>query len=328
METHWFMHPHRDLHTTWASIGVRQCTSIFTQVLAWIVALFLLISRPVICWAAPSGISISPAFSQVQLAQGEEKQTVQIEITNQTENDSTFVLQAVDISQMDSDGNVQLVEKPVEGNALAFAQYISITPERLTVRAKATEKILVEIRNDQSLSPGGHYAAILLKGTDIRASTGQTVIPALTSFVLVNKTGGEIYSLSLQHIQGFSASVLFSLPEVITLRFQNAGNTHTAPYGSVIIRDIFGRSVREALINEGSKIVLPESSRDYVVSLKHQSFAFPIMFYTMTVDGHANPGDIRFQQSSSFIYLSPLTLVGVGAVIVVGFFVGKKRRIR
>lgn len=276
---------------------------------------------------ADSAFSIDPAFSQIELSDASQSASLVIHIGNSTKTDQTFELKAVDIQQVDSDGNVQLSDKPQEGNALSFASYVRVTPETVEVPAGKTIDVTVLVQNSNDLSPGGHYAAVLLRGEGKETASGQTVIPALTSFLLVNKKGGEKYHISLGRVDEFVRPLHFSFPKDVVLRFHNEGNTHVSPFGTIFITDLFNRTVRKGIINEGAKIVLPQTDRDLITQLKPMRFSFPFMIYRVKVVGTTKPGDIAFQQESSFVFLSPFfgigTIIGIGACL---FFVKRWRK--
>lgn len=333
MENYWNYYSHRAFCLTWNTFSttLRHClhsSKIALKSATIGSAVVVLIALAPINRAVANGISVDPSFSQVELTQASPSATLRITIKNDTNEKEIFEIKPVDIQQVDTEGNVQLLEKPIEGNALAFAQYVKLSTNSLTLEPHTTQEVSITLQSSDALSPGGHYAAILFKGSAQMGSSGQRVIPALTTFVLVNKKGGELYHISLSQIKEFEKSVLFSIPENIRLQFNNAGNTHLTPHGVILIKDLFGRIVFKGIINEGSRIVLPGTDRILSTNIKQLRWGFPLMIYTVSIRGDTAPGDIVFNQESTVVLVSIYPLVGILALCFFCgylFFRSKKR---
>jgi hypothetical protein len=323
METHRISYTYRALCAAWDTFrsavyrGIRS-SKIFPKATGVAVAIVWLLMFLSPAKVHAGGISVDPSFSQVELTQASPSAVIQVTVKNDTEEKEIFDIKPVDIQQIDTEGNIQLLEKPSEGNALAYAEYVKLSTSHLSLDPHSSLQVSITLQSNENLSPGGHYAAILFRGSAEKGSSGQTVIPALTTFVLVNKKGGELYHISLSQLKEFDRTVLFSFPDIIRLQFNNAGNTHLTPHGLLLARDLFGRDIYKGIINEGSRIVLPGTHRILPMQIRQLRWSFPLMIYRISIKGDTVPGDVAFNQESTIILLSPYPLLGVLVIASIG----------
>lgn len=262
-------------------------------------------------------VSVSPAFQEVVLEATTSAVPVSVHLSNTTTEPLTLSLQAVDIQQVDANGAIQFFDRPKDGNAFALAAYIELPETSVIVQPGEEKTLRVIIRNTQDLSPGGHYASLIARAVQASGKDAQ-VSPALSSVFLVRKVGGERYHIRLSHVTPQVGAVAFSLPDEVTLEFENDGNTHTIPHGLVTVVDIFGREVKRGVINEGSLIVLPTARREMTVSLHSVRWGLPVGIYHFTVEGGITRGEARFTSQQSFLYFNPWFGIGVMSVLILG----------
>jgi hypothetical protein len=272
---------------------------------------------------------VEPAFQEVQLSERVATQSGQVTLKNNTNEDQRFEILAADIQQFDADGKIILADKPITGDNYTLSDFIQLPSSQSAVKAGETVTIPFIIRNGPDLQPGGHYSALVIRSALRSDGQDQQVLPAITSFLLVHKVGGERYHLSLLPIDLAQQTFVFSLPKELQLTFSNQGNTHVRPYGLVIVKDIFGNQVRKGIINEGSVVVLPETQRTIPVKLTGSLQLWPVMLYSMTTKGHSVPGDVLYEQDASFFVINLLTstmLIGGLSLILGAILIRRKRR--
>lgn len=276
--------------------------------------------------AEGQGILVEPAFQEITLDEHTASIAGQISLTNKTTEDQVFQLIATDIQQFDADGKIILADKPLTGADYTLADFIQLPSTQSAVAAGQTLSIPFTIRNGPDLQPGGHYSALVLRSVLQRESTDQQVLPAITSFLLVHKVGGERYHLSLLPTQLAERSLVFHLPEELSLTFSNQGNTHVRPYGLVRITDVFGHEVKKGIINEGSAVVLPGTQRTLSVKLSGTTSFWPIMLYSLKISGESNPGSVAFTQEATFFALNLPELGAALLLIVAVIFLLRRKR--
>lgn len=296
---------------------MRQCMA-----LVFLLAIFGFY-RPNFVLAEEGTFSLEPLYTEADIVDADAEKKLTMTLTNRTGTDATFRLSAVDFGSLDESGGVAFLGQGDEnGNRYGLASWIALENERVTVPAGQAEEITVIIRNRESLSPGGHYGAILFHveerngGTD--ESPSVSVNSSFASLIFAKKTGGETYDLSYKGDVGLQGDPL-GISARISLRFQNGGNTHLIPRGRVVVTDFIGRVVRTGVINGESARILPESFRVYGVSLKPVAPAFVPGPYTISVEYRYDGKDEMTVVLPERTFPVVLNLLWVAGVVSVGF---------
>jgi hypothetical protein len=99
------------------------------------------------------------------------------------------------------------------------------------------------------------------------------------------------------------------MPDAIQLRFQNTGNVHVTPRGTVKISDPLGRVIESGIINQQSSIELPETFRLFPTKLADLSSAFIPGRYNLNIAYRYDGKDDFSYASSSFFLIPPLFIV-------------------
>ena len=134
----------------------------------------------------------------------------------------------------------------------------------------------------------------------------------LTSLILVRKTGGEVYGLRLPSPPKISQ--WWNLPGQVNLRFQNTGNVHVVPRGTIKLIDPLGRVVMKGVINSESAPILPESFRRYTVSLESLIMASVPGWYREVVSYRYDGSDTVIVKNTGFLWVN---LPGLALITVV-----------
>lgn len=238
--------------------------------------------------AQEGAFSLEPLYTEVDIMEGDAEKRIVMTLFNRTGADATFRLSAVDFGSLDESGGVAFLGSGSDGGSrYGLASWIALENEQVTVPAGETQEIPVTIRNRESLSPGGHYGAIVFHLDEAYSSEDESSVVAVNSsfasLIFAKKRGGETYDLAYRGIVG-SQEDFRGIPDRISLRFQNAGNMHVVPRGRVIVTDPFGRIVRKGILNEESARILPESFRVYGLPLRPVASAFVPGWYTVSVE--------------------------------------------
>ncbi len=250
-----------------------------------------------------NSIEIAPTYQEISIDDTQASASGSLVLTNSTQSDQEFEVFALEISQFGADGRVILADKPLDGNQSNFAQFVEFDQEEVSVPAQQQRSVRFAVKNTPRLSPGGHYAAVVARLRP-QSQQNQQVLPAVSSFLLIRKIGGEIYHLSLGQISLGRMGVVLQMPKKIELVFTNQGNIHITPRGTVAIKDIFGKTIYHGAINVESSFVFPETQRAFTTTIKKTAFGWPVMLYQVTIDARSEPGTAVAHQSASFIYLN------------------------
>lgn len=254
-------------------------------------------------------MTLSPPFSQLTLTEGTSSIEQTLELQNTTDTSLEFSAAVFLFSQVDSQGTTILTDKPPSSDTVSIADSITVSPSTFVVPAGQTQTLNVTVTNQLNLAPGGHYAAIVIRSATQSTTGTQSVVPALSSFLLVRKVGGEQYHLSLGKVSFLDSMFRYGFPNTIPLVFENQGNIHVIPRGTITVTDIWGRTVKEGTINEGSVVVLPRAQREIAVFLRSIRPLLPSLAYTVSIQGRSEPGDVKFTQNGVVLILDIPTIL-------------------
>ena len=271
--------------------------------------------------AGETGLTVTPVFQEVTLATDEAEARFSITLTNQTDGPLVLRPSVVDFGSLDESGGVaflgasdNLVRK------YSLASWMRPEKDIVSLEAGESEDLRVVIENRESLSPGGHYGAVLFTIGNEEADAKENVVAVnqlLSVLVFAKKEGGEIYRLNILD-RTRERSMLFGLSQT-SLRFQNEGNVHIVPRGIVTLTDPLGRVVEKGIINTESSLVLPESQRTFVTKL---SLVTPLLIpgrYTLITD-YRYDGQEAFESATDTIVLLPWPTFVAILVLGIGFF--------
>lgn len=285
--------------------------------------------------AAGEGFVISPAFQSVALQSGQLSGDYVLQLSNRTAADQNFKLTAVDFGSLDESGGVAFLGAPTSEleHRYGLAAWMGLGADKVYVARGQSVKIPVSIQNRPSLAPGGHYGAILATAVSDTGATGGndprvSFTQVLSSLVLLTKGGGINASIVVRSVVLDHTGM--RLPGNVTLRFQNDGNVHLVPRGTVTIIDPVGRVIRRGALNDGSTAILPESFRKYPTPLTNISAAWLPGRYTVRTLYRYDGTDAtkRFDVSFWFAGLAVVWIVGLAGVAVIGLFAARLWRRR
>ncbi len=276
---------------------------------------------PTYALAGETGLTVTPVFQEVTLATDEAEARFSITLTNQTDGPLVLRPSVVDFGSLDESGGVaflgasdNLVRK------YSLASWMRPEKDIVSLEVGESEDLRVVIENRESLSPGGHYGAVLFTIGNEEGDAKENVVAVnqlLSVLVFAKKEGGEIYRLNLLD-RTWERSLLFGLSQT-SLRFQNEGNVHIVPRGIVTLTDPLGRIVEKGVINTESGLVLPESQRTFVTKL---SLVTPLLIpgrYTLRTD-YRYDGQEAFESAADTIVLLPWPAFVAILVLGIGFF--------
>lgn len=267
---------------------------------------------------ASTGITVSPAFQEVEVAASETAKSYTLKVTNNTRGTQELILSVVDFNSLDESGGLAFLGANGElDNRYSLTPWLKLEQDSIVLKAGQTKTVMVTVENKSSLAPGGHYAALLLQSKNKKLQANGPRVQfeqVISSLVLVKKIGGERYGLKLQNIDPGKGAII---PGKVELRFQNTGNVHLVPRGIVRVVDPLGRTVSKGIINEGSAFVLPESYRRMNVTMTKQGIALMPGEYKLVAEYRYDGRDeFEYQEVSLGWRQLPLILGAASLVIL------------
>ena len=273
----------------------------------------LLLAMCVRVQAATKGtLEVTPAFIDVTLSQPGEEKKIPITYINHSDKSIRLQLFTIDLKQKDSNGIPSFINESGTSLSYSLSSFLRLETESVSVDPNEKRIVNVSALNRDDLSPGGHYAAVIARVMADEPTAGKTTVsPSVSTTILLRKSGGESFNLSLKSSNWPAAWLVFGYPSVVSLEFQNEGNIHLIPYGRVEINDLFGRMLFKGVINENSLYVFPETRRLITSNLRSIEQSFPISVNVMNVSGNDSLKKTTFIYKSTFVYINPWLIVGL-----------------
>jgi hypothetical protein len=273
-----------------------------------------------------NGFSVAPFFQEVELQSGQDSAAFTLEVSNSRDFPVVFRLSVLDFGALDESGGVAFVGSSEDlKNKYGLASWLSLDRDAIVVSPGEKQFIQGRIENKDSLSPGGHYTAIVMKmednseqTIDEKATSKVSVSPTVAALIFTRKVGGEIFGLNLK--ENNLEDDLFDIPEITKLRFQNTGNVYVTPRGTIKILDPLKREIEKGVINEESALILPETFRVFPVAFKSVALAFlPGKYEVITEYRYDGKDDFIAQKQTLFIFpkITQFILFGLIAVFLI-----------
>lgn len=280
------------------------------------VFLLVAICRPSATFA--KGITVSPSFQEIEIERDVPEASASFTLTNSHESPVEFELFAYDFQQRDHFGSLALLDGFETAYAHTLTSFLRFTEDRLVLPPGESREVSVTIQNRDSLSPGGHYAAIIIRQVQHEDELRE-VLPALSTLLLIRKKGAEQFHLSIDRVDWKRSSIRFSIPNTVPVLFQNDGNTHITPRGKLEIKDLQERVVYQGIVNQDSVFVLPGTQRRIPIQVRKSRWVAPVMVMSMTIEGTGSPGELSYSHEDSFLYIHPGALA---VIILIGSVLG------
>lgn len=289
-----------------------------------LLVVFCFFEVPSVCAQEKDGISIDPPVQEILLGAETAATSTTILVRNTSPVVQHVSLKAINFEQIDAQGNIRFADKPTTGEHFTLARFISFPESTFDVAAHETKVLTATITNSIDLSPGTHYGAALFQFTPQTDNTQTQIIPAVSSILILKKLGGEVYRINVRSVTGLPSLVSLKHPSELSLEFENAGNTHITPRGTVTGYGLGNRLVFKGIINEGSTLVLPEHRRVISLHTYHTQRALPFDFITVKIEGTAQGTQEQYFSSSTYIYCDPWVL-GAFLIVLVVSYLGWRR---
>src|SRR5665213_1649077 len=210
------------------------------------------------------GITVGPAAQQVLLSQGQDSLTFNIGIANNTNISVVGELSALDFTGLSNSGAISFLTstRQDKSNTHSLASSFSFVLPEFALAPGQTKTVPVTINNANSLTIGGHYAAVIFKVKNapvLGVKNTVNVNEEVSSLVFVSTKGSGTQSVALQYIP--LGSLFTHFPKNIKVILADPGNTQTVPTGVIQIVNSKGTIITQTQINTSSNLILPQVNR-------------------------------------------------------------------
>lgn len=289
-----------------------------TLVVAVIAANLAVVAVPVKV-IAEAGIAVSPAIVTVTLNKTDETQVAYIGVKNYYTTDVTL---SAELKGVDPDTASLAPTKEPDAN---LAKQVNITPAVFTLPPQGSINIQISVTNSDTLSPGGSYAALLIKPTgDMADDVG--LQPAISANLFIVKEQGARRQLDV--VQVGLSRLLWELPTRANITFANTGNVINVPRGLITISDHSQNVIyKKGIINEGSLSIWPSKQITLDVPLQTLSKKWLPGRRTVLLQYRSEDATTINSYSVNILYIPTLYgLVPLGLALGTWLFLRYRRR--
>jgi hypothetical protein len=207
---------------------------------------------------AVGDFTVGPARLLLEIPAGEER-VVELQLTNREGQMAAFDLSTEDFdADPERQGTPTFYSSDMEGS---FPARTWIEPEldRLELRHAERAFIRVTVRVPADAEPGDHQAAVIVtRDVESQPVSGFTIVSRVAALFIITVPGdivqeGYVDNLRPRHY------INWFFPVNLELSARNQGTVHMIPTGSIQIRNIFGITVDDLLVNDW--VILRNSSR-------------------------------------------------------------------
>lgn len=283
----------------------------------WLIPILVaLLARPALA-AEAGGLSVAPSLEDIVLKPDQPQFEYNLYLGNSTKGELPLDLSVVDFGALDESGGIAFLgaDNNLERH-YGLASWVELEKDSLTLAPGETQTVKVKVVNKQSLAPGGHYGAVLIKVSNGQLGEANQPRVALnqvfSALMLVKKLGGEVYQMDLSSIDRNGG--WWGLPNLVKVRLHNSGNVHMAPKGNIVIQDPAGRVVAIGTINPENSRLLPETFRVFPTKLKQTAPIFLIGRYTMQVS-YGYDQQLVLKNTKQTFYV--VNLLGIALLLLV-----------
>jgi hypothetical protein len=185
-----------------------------------------------------------------------------IQILNDERQTRTFYLRSENFNSEDEAGTPSFTTRQED-----LATWIK-TPDVITLGPGQAMNLSLEIAVPKNAEPGGHYAAVFFLSqppSSDKSLSDVGIESRLGSLILLRVSGDFVQDASILEFNTTGGKKFFTgLPIQFYYRFQNTGDDHQKPLGDIVIKDVFGRTVKIIPANTNDGSVLPKSIRRFV----------------------------------------------------------------
>lgn len=269
-----------------------------------------------------NSLTVSPARLDYTLKESQGAASIQSKEVTISNNYDVPLRISAQLRGIDEAANLIVPSGAVEKSLEAA---IALSETDITLAARSTQTITVQVTNVPDLKPGGHYATILLTPvpaafTNISSQPSLRSSLSISLFIVKQIDGAQ----ALLNIEALSFSRnLFSIPDSVSVNVKNQGLVHGVPRAVVSVRSSDGLTeLFKGIANQQSLTLLPGRQAVYDValtSLPASRLWVPQRLQLIAqyrFDGSAEAQSL----TRSFWYVPPGYLLLLPLVLVLGWY--------
>lgn len=192
----------------------------------------------------------APAVIDISGNRGEALES-KFTLVNNNEKEETYYFSTLRFEAEGESGSPKFI--PFNQDHSELPEWISFENSALIVPAKSFVEVPFSVAIPTDIKSGGYYAAITISNSQPPTDASVPTVQAQTAILVFLNVKGENNEQAA--LLDFSAlKILWQTTGTLTYRIQNQGNVYLKPEGTIILKDIFGRTVATVDANpEGNR---------------------------------------------------------------------------
>lgn len=267
------------------------------------------------------GFQISPVLVELNGDPGKQY-TINIKLKNVTPNTLATKFQVNDFGAKGENGDPEIFLDEREKSTYSLKSWVDDIPS-YTLKSQESKTIPVTINISSNAEPGGHYGVVRFTGVApelvkdksevaLSGSIGTLLLVRVSGDVKVNATVEEFFTAQKTKKSSFFETGPITFVE----RIKNTGNVHIKPTGSVVVKDMFGKTKANLKVNDPPSNVLPDSIRRFEQQLNKKW-----MFGRYTADlslAYGTTGQVMISQL--VFWVIPWKFISVVVLLLIALF--------
>jgi hypothetical protein len=207
-------------------------------------------------------VTLIPPSLEFNLNPGKPYETI-VKLFNEEERQLKLYTQVSSFSAKDESGvpKYDLSDATTSG----LSSWIQVDKGPLTIDPGERIEVPIKINAPATAEPGGHYAVLFF--SENPPEEAQITIGTKLGVLLLARVSGEVVEVgSIKQFAVDSNGLITRLPVNFFVRFENSGNVHLRPTGTISISNMFKKNVAEIEVNQKKSAALPNAIRRYDAS--------------------------------------------------------------
>lgn len=205
--------------------------------------------------------AVSPPSVQLTLKPGQKTER-SIKITNLSEEALEITANVLDFIVTDKEGTPQLMPIGTKlDNKFSAAAWSTVYPDKIKLAPRASGIATLYLQVPGNARPGGRYVSVAFSpvNTGKMQGTGAAINTVIGSLVYLTVSGKTTENA---RVTEFSVPPFSEYgPITLTTEIQNLGDIHESPRGTVEVKNLLGRPVFSAALDNFN--IFPGTSRIY-----------------------------------------------------------------
>ncbi len=268
-------------------------------------------------------LSVTPPLFQISVVPGDLWHS-SVKVINGNPYELTVYSEVVNFAARGENGLgrfIPLMAEELQDRA-TLASWITVSPGPHVIPPEQSLEIPLFIEAPKEAPPGGHFAAILI-GTQPISGDGKLSLltsQSVTSLFFV-RVEGNVQEVG--NIREFRTKERFiDTPQTdVILRFENKGNVHLLPRGTIVITNMWGKERGMISVNNQTQYgnVLPDSIREFTFAWKSEYSITEIGRYKAVATLAYGEDGVKSVSAETYFYVLPLKGTIITLLSLIGF---------